>query len=47
VYVLVEHQSAENPAMPLEHEFAFLIVFGGDEETLVVQRGIYYREDIG
>jgi hypothetical protein len=28
-----------------EHEFAFLIVFGADEDTLVVERGIYKRED--
>jgi hypothetical protein len=28
-----------------EHDFAFLIVFGADEETLVVERGKYNRED--
>ncbi len=28
-----------------EHVFAFLIVFGADEETLVVQRGAYTCED--
>jgi hypothetical protein len=29
-----------------EHEFAFLILFGEDEETLVVERGTYNREEI-
>jgi hypothetical protein len=30
-----------------EHEFAFLVVFGIDEDTLVVERGTYLREDSG
>jgi hypothetical protein len=28
-----------------EHEFAFLVLFGEDEDTLVVARGDYRRED--
>jgi hypothetical protein len=29
-----------------EHEFAFLVLFGADEDTLVVERGANYREDL-
>jgi len=28
-----------------EHEFAFQVKFHADEETLVIERGSYYRED--
>src|SRR5689334_13983960 len=31
--------------MGREHEFAFLILFGSDEQTLVVERGAYFRAD--